>query len=511
MKYTSFLTVIATTIALTTWNVADAERLVILHTNDTHSQIEPDEDSNLGGIYRRAVIVDSVRAVEKNVLLVDAGDAVQGSLYFNLYGGKVEQMLMDHMGYDIRILGNHEFDNGADSIAKVMAPVRAEMLCSNYDLKDSPLRPLFKRYSVREYCGKRIGFMAINIDPEGIIAKGKYDNVEYLDAVETANVVAWWLRNMEYCDVVVAVTHIGYIGEEGDGDLNLARQSKGIDVIIGGHSHDLIVPGSGKYQWKVKNAEGKDVIITQMKSKGRYVGEIDIDLDDLSISNRAIVVDSRLDARIDSTMVRMVEPYRAGVDSLMTRTPVGKSKRAMAQDSPELLNWATDVVLQLGSEMADNVDMAILNKGGLRRSLPAGTIHEGQVICTMPFENHIQVIDIKGSDLLEAFYVMACIDGNGVSKGVEISYIPGTEENEYKDARVRCATINGKPIDPEGTYRVATIDYLAEGGDYMEPLTHSTLVASSEHVLYEDVLDYLRNGKGRNKTIKPDGTVRMHK
>lgn len=505
MKYTSLITVIATTIALTTWNAATAERLVILHTNDTHSQIEPDEDSNLGGIYRRGVIVDSVRNAEKNVLLIDAGDAVQGSLYFNLYGGKVEQMLMDYMGYDIRILGNHEFDNGADSIATIMAPVRAELLSSNYNLEGSALQPLFKRYSVREYCGKRIGIMAINIDPEGIIAKGRYEHVEYIDEVETANVMAWWLRNIEGCDVVVAVTHIGYLS-----DLNLASRSKGIDIIIGGHSHDLVVPGSSKFQWKVPNAEGKDVIITQMKSKGRYVGEIYIDLDNLSISNHAIVVDSRIDARIDSAMVRLVEPYRAGVDSLMTRTPVGKSKRAMAQDSPELLNWATDVVLQMGSEMAANVDMAILNKGGLRRGLPAGTIHEGQVICTLPFENYIQVIDIKGSDLLDAFYVMACANGNGVSKGVEISYIPGTKEKEYKDAKVVSATINGKPIDPERTYRVATINYLVDGGDYMEPLTHSTLVASSEHVVYEDILEYLRNGKGRNKTIKPDGTVRMH-
>ena len=116
-----------------------AEKLVILHTNDTHSQVDPIESSGLGGIERRAAAIDSVRRAESNVLVVDAGDAVQGSLYFYLYGGVVEQKLLNALGTDLRILGNHEFDNGIDSLASVLKLSEAKNLSTNYFLEDSAL------------------------------------------------------------------------------------------------------------------------------------------------------------------------------------------------------------------------------------------------------------------------------------------------------------------------------------------------------------------------------------
>lgn len=156
------------------------------------------------------------------------------------------------------------------------------------------------------------------------------------------------------------------------------------------------------------------------------------------------------------------------------------------------------------------MDFAILNKGGLRRGLPKGTVNEGQIITMMPFNNRVQVIDIKGKDLMDAFNVMAAVDGNGVSDGVEIVYVPGTEELSKKDAYVTSATLNGKPIDPERTYRVATIDYIANGGDYMSTMRNHRLVAESPTVVYDDVLDYLRKGHGRKKKINPPTAPRMH-
>ncbi len=119
----------------------DAEELVILHTNDTHSQIEPN-DRDLGGILRRKVLVDSVRTVHDNVLLIDAGDAVQGTLYFTLYGGEVERKMMNALGYDIQILGNHEFDNGMEALAEQWRGVNAEKLSTNYDMRGTPLDTL---------------------------------------------------------------------------------------------------------------------------------------------------------------------------------------------------------------------------------------------------------------------------------------------------------------------------------------------------------------------------------
>ena len=155
-----------------------SDRLVILHTNDTHSQIDPDDRDGLGGVARRKVLVDSVRRAEDNVLLVDAGDAVQGTLYFNLYGGEVEQKVMNALDYDLRILGNHEFDNGVDSLAAVLEEADGEFLATNYDLSQSPLADKFEKYTIRDVDGRRIGFIALNLRPEGMISEGNYDGVE---------------------------------------------------------------------------------------------------------------------------------------------------------------------------------------------------------------------------------------------------------------------------------------------------------------------------------------------
>ena len=187
----------------------DGEKLVILHTNDTHSQIVPGND-NLGGVMRRKAIIDSVRNAEKNVLLVDAGDAVQGTLYFYLYGGKVEQEVMNILGVEARILGNHEFDNGIDSLAAVLKYSDAEMLSANYDLSQTPLDGRFKPYTIKEYGGKRIGIIGINLDPNGIISPDNFKGLEYLPIVATANLTAEKLKKEEKVDAVIALTHIGY-------------------------------------------------------------------------------------------------------------------------------------------------------------------------------------------------------------------------------------------------------------------------------------------------------------
>lgn len=479
-----------------------AQRLVILHTNDTHSQIDPYEKSGLGGVARRMVLIDSVRAAEQNVLLIDAGDVVQGTLFFVLYGGEVEQKLMNEMRYDIRVLGNHEFDNGVDSLAAVLRLADSQFLATNYDLSNSPLAGKFQKYTIREYDGKRIGFFAVNLAPEGMIAEGNYDNVLYLDAIQAANASAAWLKHVERCDKVVAITHIGYNPEMPPGDVALAQASRDIDIIIGGHSHDRI---NSVEKSHILNADGKPVLVAQAGSRGEYLGEITLDFASDTPQYRLIPVDSRLDDRLPERITDIIQPYRQGVDSLM-QVPVIKSRIELPQSSAALLNLATDIVLNVGATMADNIDFAILNKGGLRRGLPKGTVTEGQVIDMMPFTNRIVVIDIKGSDLLEAFNVMARVGGNGVSEGVDITFT-GSE----KDAYVTKVTIHGSLLDPDRIYRVATIDYLANGGDYMQSLKNHTLIAQSPVIVYKDVLAHLRALASARKFLNPSSSPRMHK
>lgn len=477
---------------------ADSNRLVILHTNDTHSQLDP-TDKDLGGVLRRKVLVDSVRSSAPNVLLVDAGDAVQGTMYFNLFGGKAEAEMMNLLGYDLAILGNHEFDNGIQALADNVAANNATWLATNYDLEDSALAGMFRPYAIRRYGDRKIAFIALNLDPSGMIADGNYDGVIYNDVIESANAMARYLRQRHGADMVVALTHIGYRDMPGPDDYELATASRDIDVIIGGHSHTRLEPGDSAAT-HIANADGRQVLVVQTGKSGLALGQVDIDLDTLTPVYSLIPVDNRLDSRIDAADAAVLEPYRHMVDSVMT-IPVSRSARELDSRGNALLNYLSDFMLERGGQLAPDVDLALLNKGSIRRSLPQGVVTRGTVITMQPFSNHIVVLDIKGSDLRRAFDVMATRQGDGVSRGVKANF-------DMHTSRCTDIVINGKPLDDEATYRVATIDYLANGGDYMAPLTQGRVVAISDDIVYEDLLRYLA-AQGPDYVIDADDTPRM--
>ena len=491
---------LAGALAATAFAPIAAEKLVILHTNDTHSQIDPFDDDNLGGALRRKVIIDSVRANEKNMLLIDAGDAVQGSLFFTIFGGEVEEKMLNNLGYDIRILGNHEFDNGIDSMAQWMKMSTAEIISTNYDVRRSELRHFMKPYTIREFDGRRIGFIGINRDPHGLARVGTYETVGYSDAIPAANAAAWWLKNVEHCDAVVAITHIGYKVSDDIDDVTLAKSSRDIDVIIGGHSHTTIDPATekGREMGHIVNAVGDTVLIAQTGNGARHVGVVEIDLETLRPSSRYLSVDKRLDSRVNPDLHAALDRYRSGVDSLNS-VRVATSAIPLEQGGAPLLNYVTDFVLERGRELAPDVDLALMNRGGLRRSLPKGDISEGHIIMMMPFYNYIDVIDITGADLQDAFDVTAAFGGQGVSSNVRATVNTATK-------KAYDITIDGKPLDPNRVYRLATIDYLSAGGDYMEPFTRGIKVAQSPRVIYYDMMDHMRR---ENQPLNPKGEKRV--
>ena len=479
-----------------------AESLVLVHSNDTHSQIDP-TDKDLGGIARRKAVVDSIRRVHPNVLLIDAGDAVQGTLFFTLYGGEVEIKMMNELGYDLAILGNHDFDNGMKALERNLALSDAQWITTNYDLSATDIKKYFKPYVIKEYDGKKVAFIGLNLIPKGMISEGNYDGVKYLDAVKAANATAWHLKHNEGVDMVVAITHLGY-DEVPPSDRAVAENSEDIDIILGGHSHSLIRPGSGQ-EW-IPNADGRNVLVAQNGKSGLWVSEIEIDLDSIgkkAPEYRQIAIDSRLDSRTDPRIDSLLQPYRAGIDRLM-KDKIGRTSRELTAEGAPLLNFISDFVLDRakGLEGAGKVDLAITNKGSLRRNLPAGNITRGQIIMLQPFNNRILVETLKGSDLLEALNVMASRGGDGVSRGVDVEFDPATG----KCTRV---TINGEPLDPARTYRVATIDYLANGGDYMQPLTRGEVVARSNRIMHADLTEYIEK-EFKGKKINPSDKVRMH-
>lgn len=482
-----------------------AESLVILHTNDTHSQIDPDYD-NKGGILRRKVIIDSIREAEPNVLLVDAGDAVQNTLYFTLFGGQLDIALLDSLKYDMMILGNHEFDNGIDSIAKFYKTNKVTKISSNYDFKDTPLDSMFVPYVIKEFGGKKVGFIGINLDPEGIIEKKNYAGLKYRDAKEAANKTAKYLKEDQKADMVIMLSHIGY-EQESEGktyDVDIAENSKDIDIIIGGHSHTVIDPDNNcSMDFLEENENGKDVLIAQTGSSGKYLGYIKIDLDNLTAKSKLIPVTKRYDNRIDSSLQAYIKPYREQVMVLMNR-PVARSAKAMPnQRLGALSNWVSDVAKELGQRLtSEPVDFAVMNKGGIRQPMPAGDVSEGLIGVMFPFDNKLVVMKIKGSDLIDAFKVMAVRGGDAVSRELRILY--------DDDNNIISADYNGKPINKEKIYTVATLNYLAEGGDYMEPFKNGRVIAKSAYKFGDEMLQYIKELTAKGKIIDSSDEIRMY-
>ena len=271
---------IAFLVIISTFQLAAEKKikLVILHTNDTHSQVEPTENSNLktanmGGYARRMGVIEKIRSEEKNVLLFDAGDFSQGTPYFNFFNGRVEIDALNRMQYDAGTLGNHEFDNGIDTLAVILQKARFPMISSNYELENTPIKNLIQPYLILKKFGLKIGIMALNVDPKSLIIENNYRGLVYRDPIEKAKETSAFLKKKQKCDLVICLSHLGSDSTAIDvNDFTIAHQTKHIDIILGGHSHSLLE------NVKTNNANGKKVIISQMGKSGLYLGRIDLEL-----------------------------------------------------------------------------------------------------------------------------------------------------------------------------------------------------------------------------------------
>ena len=493
-----------------------AEDLVILHTNDTHSNIDTGANG-AGGILPRKAIIDSVRKAEKNVLLVDAGDMVQGTLYFKFFKGDVEYPIFNMMKYDIRILGNHEFDNGLDQMARYWKDVKSDRLSANYDFTGTAAQGLFKPYTIKKIGGKKIGFLGINVDPESLISAENYRGMKYYDAIRTANATSAELKK-KGCDLVVAVTHIGYDElPPAESDMQLARESRDIDIIIGGHSHTYINPKTPDVTpYWVKNAAGRPVLVTQTGRYGDNVGYIKIDLDKIGEHNydyEYIPVTDRFSPdAYDKNIRNFLAPYKAVVDSVNANV-IGYSLVDMGnlRKASPYGNWTGDFAQWFGRQIADSLraagkdvpypDMGMMNVGGIRQPMPKGVVTEGQILSTFPFSNRMRLIAVKGKDLLETMRIVVPKGGEAVSEAVRV--VTDTAGN------VTHFLINGNPVDPEREYIVSTIDYVAEGNDGMKPMAnHRELWRDSQEVSVR-ILDYVRHLTANGIGINPDPTPRF--
>ena len=255
---------------------ANARKLVILHTNDTHSQIEvvrSGKGIGKGGVHQRAEFFAKIKAENENVLILDAGDYNQGTPYFTVFKGDLEVQVMNELGYEVVTLGNHEFDNGLDELARRLKNAKYTTVCANYDFTDTPLKDIIKPYVVIERGGLKIGIFGITTDLKTLVAKQNIKGMVYEDAYEVTDAMALKLRKELGCDLVIALTHIGYSGYPNQlSDINLAQKTENVDIIIGGHSHTFL-----KSEKIFKNRAGKDIVVVQAGAQGEYVGCLEIE------------------------------------------------------------------------------------------------------------------------------------------------------------------------------------------------------------------------------------------
>lgn len=257
---------------------AKGRRLVILHTNDTHSCIFPLNphlaDTMLagrGGFIRRAEMVRRERSKHPDLLLFDSGDFSQGSPYYTLYKGDVEVGLMNLMRYDAATIGNHEFDFGVENMARLFKKADFPIVCANYDFTGTALEGVVKPYVVLKRGGLRIGVFGLSPQLDGLVMAKTCAGVKYNDPVKAANDVAKLLKEREKCDIVVCLSHLGWdiIGID---DTELMRQTRNIDIVLGGHSHSYF--NALEY---VENLDGREIPNDQNGKHGIYVGKITVD------------------------------------------------------------------------------------------------------------------------------------------------------------------------------------------------------------------------------------------
>ena len=256
-------------------DAAAQRRLTILHVNDTHSHLEPERAGGrkgLGGVIERAAYRDSVVKAdgERNVLLLHAGDFSQGTSYFSVLGGDIEIDLINAMKYDCVTLGNHEFDNGVDELARRLANIKCPVVCANYDFSNIALAKYVKPYTIVKKAGMKIGIIGLMPDITTLVSKEVSDKIPAFENSEVVNKWAEYLKTEKKCDMVIALTHIGFTGEPYV-DPTLVKRTRNIDLVVGGHSHTYL-----KEPYYENNLDAIPIPIVQDGEWGLNIGNLKV-------------------------------------------------------------------------------------------------------------------------------------------------------------------------------------------------------------------------------------------
>ena len=486
-------------------DVQKETEFVILFTNDFHSQIEPlskEETYNAdrGGVKRIKALVDSVRNAEKTVFLADAGDFVQGTYYFSLLDGVVEMKIMEQLGYDVRTVGNHEFDKKMNGLLDMLTWSNVPVVASNYDFTLSCLANRVETSMIIEKNGIKVGFIGLNVKLDNLVAPSSREGVQWQNAINVADQEAQQLKD-KGADIVIALSHLGYERESSSPyyDRGIAMNTRNIDMIIGGHSHTFL-----NYADYITNQDNESVPVVQTGSKGICLGYAKIKLDENnrpSYTYKLIPVKNHLDNKLDPEFSDLIDEYSGSVKYKMEEV-LGNCPDAIRKGSPEspLYNVTGDALVWMAKEYMDvNADVGIYNSGGLRAEISAGDLTIGDVYAVYPFDNVLSILTMEGKDLKKLFEYVASNGGLPINSGVKLV---------ISNWAVKSVTLNDKAIDDNKTYTIATIDYLVELGRY--GFENALSRSDSPQIVRDYFVEYFRHLAEQNNgqiTARTDGRI----
>jgi 5'-nucleotidase/UDP-sugar diphosphatase len=470
---------------------AKVSELVLLHTNDHHGAVLP--SNGKGGLAEQAAYIKAVKAANKQVLLVDAGDFNTGSALSNMFDAEPDILAFNLMGYDAAVFGNHEFDKDLSTLAKQMEKADYPFICSNIKKADNTF--LGVPYLVKQYAGFKVGLFGITTLRTKIIASPD-SSLLFINEIDAAKEMIHILKDQEKVDVIIALTHIGDVKESPDHitSLELASAAPGIDIIVDGHSHSYFAAPQ-----KINST-----YIVTANEWGKYVGQGKI-----SVFNGKMIGFEWTPIAIgtDPDIAALLAPYITKADESLKEV-IGTA----SADFPFGDRLTRKIETALGDMVCDanvwyfqniahqKVDFAFHNGGAIRAGLAQGSITRETVLTILPFENNLFIASLKGSAIIQLFEFIATIPqgaGGFTQTSKEVRY---TVDYTGGAGVLKDLTINGQPVDPDKVYRFSTNDYLLGGGDGYVILKQAQEPFNTSLLLSYIVIEYI---KARNGVISP--------
>jgi len=488
--------------------------LRILHTNDHHAHLEPIKfgDRLLGGIARRRTLVDQIRAESKTnqepLLLLDAGDIFQGTLYFNQYLGQADLDFYNALAYDASTIGNHEFDRGQQVLADFIAKAKFPIISANIDIApQSPLYGKIQPWQILDVKGEKIGVFGLTT-PDTAILASVGDGVKFTDPIAAARTSVSALKQ-QGINKIVALTHIGF-----ENDVVLAQKVPDIDIIIGAHSHTPVgnIPNANHpYPLVEKNGTKEPVLVVTDWEWGKYLGDLSVSFDRKGKLIAWAGKPHALDASIkpNQEFENKLKAYAAPIEALRQKI-IGKSlidldgdRIKMRTSETSLGNLIADAIL--AKTKGDRVQVALINAGGIRNGLPLGNIAMGNVLEALPFGNTITRVELTGKQLQELLENGVSLTEQEEGRFPQVSGIRFVwnvnlpSGKRVTKVEVKDTLGNFQLLNPLSIYRVATTNFLASGGDGYRVFADGQNLLETGYLLSDVIAEYI----SANSPLKP--------